>query len=116
MPAPLTSREEELQELKKTEINTDYNVDSRHQTLGGVCFPTTELAKQAIHDMAKGSYDYLQFKIDIDKEIIHLVTAENLKLDKLPSKVPEEYPRYHLYKFKHTHEGDYLENISKLIK
>lgn len=62
-PAPLTNREEELQEIKKTEITTDYNIDSRHQTLGGVCFPITEAAKQAIHDMARGSYDYLQFNI-----------------------------------------------------
>lgn len=62
-PAPLTSREEELNEIKRTEINTDVNVDSRHQTLGGVCFPVTESAKRGILDMAKGSYDYVQFRV-----------------------------------------------------
>jgi twinfilin-like protein len=40
-----------------------------------------------------------------------LVNAEILSIDKLPSKVPEDSGRYHLYKFKHTHEGDYMENI-----
>lgn len=110
-PAPLTSREEELQEIKRTEINTDVHVETRQQTLGGVCFPVTESAKQAILDMARGSYDYLQFKINIEEEKIHLVSAENIKLDKLPSKVPNDAARYHLYNFKHTHEGDYMENI-----
>lgn len=62
-PAPLTMREEELQEIKRSEINTDYNVDSKHQTLTGVAFPITESAKKAVCDMAAGAYSYLQFKI-----------------------------------------------------
>lgn len=49
--------------------------------------------------------------LDIDEERIHLETAENTSLEKLPSKVPENSARYHLYKFKHTHEGDYTESI-----
>lgn len=48
---------------------------------------------------------------DIAKETIHLVCAENIIIEKLPSKVPSETARYHLYKFKHTHEGDYTESI-----
>lgn len=48
---------------------------------------------------------------DIDEERIHLETAENTSLEKLPSKVPESTARYHLYRFKHTHEGDYIESI-----
>lgn len=62
-PAPLTTREEELQEIKKAEINTDYNVDSRHQTLSGVGFPITSSAKDAIQDMVRGSHGYLRFRI-----------------------------------------------------
>lgn len=62
-PAPLTMREEELQEIKKTEINTEVNISSKHQTLSGVNLPISEAAKQAIRDMARGSYDYMQFRI-----------------------------------------------------
>lgn len=62
-PAPLTTREEELQELKRSELHTDYGVDSKRQTLSGVVFPITESAQQAILDMARGSYDYIQFRI-----------------------------------------------------
>ncbi|XP_074030318.1 twinfilin actin binding protein [Leptinotarsa decemlineata] len=110
-PAPLSMREEELQEIRRTEVNTDISIDTKHHTLSGVAFPITEPAKQAILDMARGSYDYIQFKIDIEEERIHLVTAENIVLEKLPSKVPSTSGRYHLYKFRHTHEGDYTESI-----
>lgn len=61
--APLTREEEELQEIKRNEVNTEVNIDSRHQTLSGVAFPITEAARQAICDMVKGNYDYLQFRI-----------------------------------------------------
>lgn len=132
-PAPLTTREEELQEIKRNEVNTEVSIDSRHQTLSGVAFPITEASKKAICDMASGSYDYLQFRIgtiryvnyssqinlyiffnlDLDEELIHLVTAGNVSLDKLPSKVPTDSARYHVFNFKHTHEGDYMENLGK---
>lgn len=65
-PAPLTTREEELQELKKTEINTDISTETRHQTLAGINFPLTIDTIDAIKDMLKGSYDYLQFQIDLE--------------------------------------------------
>ncbi|KAG5889236.1 hypothetical protein JTB14_006372 [Gonioctena quinquepunctata] len=110
-PAPLSMREEELQEIRRTEINTEINVDTKQQTLSGVAFPVSEPAKQAIIDMARGSYDYVQFRIDIQEEKIHLVSAENISIEKLPSKIPNDSGRYHLYKFKHTHEGDYMESI-----
>ncbi|KAF5290005.1 hypothetical protein FQR65_LT11671 [Abscondita terminalis] len=110
-PAPLTTREEELQEIKRTEIHTDYNTSSKQQTLGGVAFPITESTKQAILDMARNSYNYLQFKIEIDEECINLVSAENIPIQRLQSKMPLNTPRYHLFIFKHTHEGDYQESI-----
>lgn len=52
----------------------------------------------------------------MDEEKVHLVTAENITIDKLPSKVPDKNARYHLYKFRHTHEGDYMESIGKYTK
>ncbi|KAF5303467.1 hypothetical protein FQA39_LY09930 [Lamprigera yunnana] len=110
-PAPLTSHEEELQELKRSEVHTDYNVSSKQQTLGGVAFPVTESAQQAIIDMQRNCYNYLQFSIDIEAEVINLISAGNISIGILSTKIPTNAPRYHLYNFKHTHEGDYLETI-----
>lgn len=110
-PAPLTMREEEIQELKKTEVNTDISTDTRHQTLGGVSFPLSEATVDAVKDAIKGSYGYLQFRIDMEEEKIHIVNAANIALEELPKQVPGDHARYHLYMFKHTHEGDYLESF-----
>lgn len=108
-PAPLTTREEELEEMRKTEVKADISVDSKQKTLGSVLFPITEAASKAIRDMARGSYTYLQFRIDLGEEKIHLVKAGNLEVNRLASEVPEDSGRYHLFLFKHTHEGDYQE-------
>lgn len=64
-PVPLSMREEELEEIKRTEVNTEISVDTKQQTLSGVAFPITEIAKQSILDMAVGSYNYLQLRIGI---------------------------------------------------
>ncbi|XP_060529419.1 twinfilin [Cylas formicarius] len=109
-PPPLSMREEELQEIKKTEVNTDISVDTK-QTLGTLAFPLTDAATKAIKDMAAGLFDYLQFKINISEESVHLAESGNIAVESLPGKVPEDSGRYHLYKFKHTHEGDYMESV-----
>ncbi|KAL4708403.1 hypothetical protein ACJJTC_019639 [Scirpophaga incertulas] len=110
-PAPLTDREEALKELQQTEHNTNYSIDSRQSTMGGVAFPITEAAEQSIHDLKRGSYNYLQFKIDLEEEKIHLSKAAKISLTELPAQVPADQARYHLYIFPHTHEGDYMESI-----
>lgn len=112
-PAPLTSREEELAELRRSErsVAANVGVDTRQQTLGGVAFPMTDDARQAVIKMANKLHDYVQLRIDLDEEKIHLVSSGDVSVDKLPSKIPADSARYHLFNFKHTHEGDYLESI-----
>ncbi|XP_045534311.1 twinfilin [Papilio machaon] len=110
-PAPLTDREEALKELQQNEHSPNYGTDSRQSTMGGVAFPITQDAKQGIIDLQRGSYNYLQFKIDIDEEKIHLAKASVIEQSELPRQVPDDQARYHLFVFKHTHEGDYLESM-----
>ncbi|KAG4073122.1 hypothetical protein HA402_002511 [Bradysia odoriphaga] len=110
-PAPLTMREEEMIELKRSEVNTHISTDTRQQTMSGISIPLTASASNGIKDMARGSYNYLQFNIDLQAEQVNLVKAANVELDRLPKEVPSDAARYHLYLFKHTHEGDYLESI-----
>ncbi|XP_077284988.1 twinfilin actin binding protein isoform X1 [Arctopsyche grandis] len=110
-PAPLTDKEEALKALSIEDKQTNYSPDSRQQTLSGVSFPITQSSYQALSDMAKGVYNYLQFRIDVDKEEIHLSKSANVSLNDLPAQVPSDVPRYHLFLFKHTHEGDHLETI-----
>ncbi|CAK1553516.1 unnamed protein product [Leptosia nina] len=110
-PAPLTDREEALKELNQSGQDPNYGTDARQSTMGGIAFPITESAKQGIIDLQSGSYNYLQFKIDLEDEKICLAKAANITLIELPAQVPSEEARYHLYIFKHTHEGDQMDSI-----
>ncbi|CAG2068870.1 unnamed protein product, partial [Timema podura] len=48
---------------------------------------------------------------DLEEERIHLSDKDNVSVNRLLEKVPSDCARYHLYNFKHTHEGDYLESV-----
>uniref|UniRef100_A0A1B0D7D3 Uncharacterized protein n=1 Tax=Phlebotomus papatasi TaxID=29031 RepID=A0A1B0D7D3_PHLPP len=111
VPAPLTTREEEIQELRKTEVKTEINTETRQKTLNGLSFPVSQAALDAINDAKRGSYSYLQFKLDTVQEEIHLVKATNVDVSGLSQMIPKDQARYHLFLFKHTHEGDYLESF-----
>lgn len=52
--------------------------------------------------------------VDLEEERIDLVCAEILDVEKLSSQVPDDAARYHLFRFKYTHEGDYTESLGKI--
>ncbi|CRK88175.1 CLUMA_CG001960, isoform A [Clunio marinus] len=110
-PTPLTRQEEERNELRRTEVKTEVGVDTRHQTLGGINCPISEAALQAINDLKRGSYNYLQFNIDLDKEEIHIAKAENIDVHKLKALVPIDHARFHVFLFKHSYDGDWVESL-----
>ncbi|OWR50934.1 putative twinfilin [Danaus plexippus plexippus] len=110
-PAPLTDREEALRELQESGHDPNYGTDARQSTMGGIAFPITESTKQGIIDLQRGSYNYLQFKIDIDEEKICLSKAAIINVSELPAQVPSDQARYHLFLFKHSHEGDHIESF-----
>lgn len=61
-PAPLTSAEEELAELRRSEVSVGVGIDSR-QTISGVAFPLTDNAWKAIEALASQKYNYVQLRI-----------------------------------------------------
>ncbi|XP_071443638.1 twinfilin [Hetaerina americana] len=112
-PAPLTPAEEELARMRieGTTAGVGVGVDTRQQTLSGVVFPISSEAKDSMFRLASGGCNYVQLKIDLEKEEIHLSDCDTIGLDRLPGKVPANAGRYHLYTYKHTHEGDLMEAI-----
>ena len=53
--------------------------------------------------------------IDLDNELIILEdAADQLGPDDIDSRISDTTPGYHLYLFKHTHEGDYQESFGKI--
>merc|ERR1719209_800573 len=89
-PGPLSQAEEEQKAIKEAEARTE--------------------ASDAIREYSQGSKDYVQLAIDLAKETVEVVESGSCPLDQLPGKVPEDVGRYHLFRFKHTHEGDSLES------
>jgi twinfilin-like protein len=56
------------------------------------------------------------FSEDLENEIIVLKAKGGCDISELEGKVPEDAARYHLFRFKHTHEGDYLESSGRIMR
>ena len=112
-PGPM-SREELEREEARTQCDIEViGVDSKQQTVTGLAFPMTSSVKEAIANYKKEKTNYIQLSINISKEIIELTDQKSCDVDALPSRTPEDAPRYHVFRFDHTHEGDFLRSTSK---
>ncbi|XP_061175889.1 twinfilin-1-like [Saccostrea echinata] len=109
-PAPLTFAEEEKKLIKQNDVNT-VSVHDKHQHMTGVSFPVSEEALQKLEELRDGKITYVQLSLDIPTETINLEMADNTDIKSLASRVPDDSARYHVFTFKHTHEGDYTESI-----
>ncbi|XP_036432188.1 twinfilin-1a [Colossoma macropomum] len=110
-PLPLTAAEEELRQIKLSEVQTDISVDTKQQTLQGVAFPLHGDAMEALQKFRDKTFNYVQLKIDFDKELIMLSNTDRTEVRDLPKRIPKDAARYHFFLYKHSHEGDHLESI-----
>jgi len=110
-PPPLTLAEEELQQIKESEVHADISIDSKHQTMTGVAFPVSQEALDKLRELNEGALTYVQLSLDIKAEIINLETFEDIDAATLASRLPADHARYHFFRYKHSHEGDYMESI-----
>ncbi|XP_042307905.1 LOW QUALITY PROTEIN: twinfilin-2 [Sceloporus undulatus] len=110
-PAPLTAAEQELQQIRINEVKTEISVESKHQTLQGLAFPLQPEAQQAIHLLKQKKINYIQLKLDLERETIDLVHTNATEIADLPKRIPQDSARYHFFLYKHSHEGDYLESV-----
>ncbi|XP_042679657.1 twinfilin-2 isoform X2 [Centrocercus urophasianus] len=110
-PAPLTAAEQELQQIRINEVKTEISVESKHQTLQGLAFPLQLDAQQAIQALKQKKINYIQLKLDLERETIDLVHTSPTEITDLPKRIPQDSARYHFFLYKHSHEGDYLESV-----
>ncbi|XP_067832256.1 twinfilin-2-like isoform X1 [Heptranchias perlo] len=110
-PAPLTAAEQELHQLKISEINTEVHVDTKQPTLQGIAFPVEENALQALRQLQQKKVNYVQLKLDTEAEVISLVHTQPTEIADLPKRVPSDFPRWHFFLYKHSHEGEHLESL-----
>uniref|UniRef100_A0A8D0LB09 Twinfilin actin binding protein 2 n=1 Tax=Sphenodon punctatus TaxID=8508 RepID=A0A8D0LB09_SPHPU len=110
-PAPLTAAEQELQQIRINEVKTEISVESKHQTLQGLAFPLQPEVQQAIQLLKQKKINYIQLKLDLERETIDLVHTNPTEIADLPKRIPQDSARYHFFLYKHSHEGDYLESV-----
>nr|CAG4652027.1 EOG090X0A90 [Triops cancriformis] len=110
-PAPLTNAEEELAEVRKHENRADVGVGTRQATCNGIFFPFSDSALKALLDFENGKYDYVQLSLDTKEETLNLEkVSSDTSVHSLPTVAQTKSGGYHLYRFPHTHEGDYLQS------
>ncbi|CAG0890490.1 unnamed protein product [Darwinula stevensoni] len=110
-PAPLSASEQELADLKKTEGHSDIGVDTKHQSLTGVSLPMSPNARQRLRAFRDCSLDYVQLSIDLQEEMVNAENVRNAStVSAMVQEVPQDHARFHLFRFRHTYEGDYLES------
>lgn len=104
-PPPMTSTEEDLHALRQSQSSGDHTITSPH-TMRGVLFPLSKHAKDALDDVARGRLAYVQLSIDLKNETINLEKRlADCDIDELGALVPAEAARYHVFIFKHKHDG-----------
>lgn len=68
--------EEELAEIKRTEVHSEIGIDTKHQTLQGVLFPLTTNAYTALEKFRNKQLNYVQLKIGMCK-----LSSQNFRHD-----------------------------------
>jgi len=110
-PGPLSKEEEEMKEIKISETRVEIGVDTKQQTMSSLSFPLESCAQVALEEFHKREHDYIQLSIDIDEEIIRLEKKGVHGVADLPTLIPQNGARYHLFRFKHIHEEAITESI-----
>lgn len=53
--------------------------------------------------------------LDIKAEVVNLAMSEPTSVDELPSRIPTESARYHLFRFNHSYEGDSFNSVGMFL-
>ncbi|EGD81737.1 hypothetical protein PTSG_02449 [Salpingoeca rosetta] len=109
-PPPLTEEEIEKAEIRQAETGANIGVSTKRQVATGVSFPLDADAMAAVNDFKADKKTYVQLRLDLDAEQIKLAKADKSSIDDIAAQVPEDAARYHLFNFKHSHEGDNMES------
>lgn len=110
-PKPLTTREQEMKELRRSVVKAEIGSQNSIQMMGsGIVCPVSEEALNSINEMKKGIYNYLQFEIDLEKEEINVSKKDQIDASQLKFQLPLDHARFHIFLYKHTYESDYQES------
>ncbi|KAI3380314.1 hypothetical protein SNEBB_002745 [Seison nebaliae] len=108
-PRPLTEREQQLNNINHSIYNC--GMTAKRQTMQPLKFPLSSSASLAIDDYRNETVNYVEFEINIEKEVIELIRKEKIDPHQIPEHLPDDSARYVLVRFYHIHEKQ-MQNAS----
>ncbi|KAH3759439.1 actin-binding protein, cofilin/tropomyosin family protein [Pelomyxa schiedti] len=112
--APLTESEQAMHaEVAQSATEASMSGGANSSMVHGVSFKADPGAQSAVSELCSNSGDvnYVRLAIDMDKELIILVEKMNITLSDLPSRVPNDVPAFHFFRWDHTHEDTQFHSI-----
>ncbi|RDL30167.1 uncharacterized protein BP5553_10445 [Venustampulla echinocandica] len=110
LEAPLTEEEVSLGEVKRKEAEEGRGMSERKSHVSsGVSMPITDDALAALKSLASGDGEgdnLVQLKIDIPTETMELASITSTPIESLPTTISPTEPRYSVYRFAHSHNGE----------
>jgi len=104
---PLSASEIQTRTEKCSEIDLGHTREYVHS----VRFPMSNSALEKLKVLPSGSVNLIQLKVDPVKETIELGDSKSIDIDGLQSYIPDNEPRFFLYRFTHDHEGEHFDSI-----
>lgn len=110
-PPPLTNEEIEKAEIRATEVGVHIGASTKKAIATGVQFPLSDEAQGGLQRLQSGAITYVQLALDLANEVVTLAVAETMDAHAIAPTIPTDAARYHVFNFKHNHEGDNLQSL-----
>jgi twinfilin-like protein len=104
---PLTEEEKQKAEERLDGVTTA-GVGTGGAYVHGVAFPVDQDVLDCLQDFKAGNINYVQLDIDLTKERIILSDAASESIGGVGKHFPNNFPRFHYYRWDHDHEGQQI--------
>ena len=82
----------------------------------GMKVVVSDVFVMAIKSFKSSETDYVQLRMNSDNTEIIAIDQSTCTINELPGKVPENEPRYHLFRYCHSHGDEFLSSIGKNLE
>jgi len=77
----------------------------------GVAFPVEDNVYAAFDKLKDDQITYIQIGIDVTNEKVNLKEELNIPIDEVTNHIPIDEPRFHFYKWNHSHDGEDFDSL-----
>jgi len=104
---PMTATELQTRAERTSEVAQGTSKEYVHS----VQFPISSDALDKLRALNSGSLNLVQLKVDPNKETIELADAKNTDISGVQRSIPDNEPRFSLFRYPHTHEDERFDSV-----